>query len=97
MTPKRTLLDHLLEHHQAMVDSPARRPAGARGNVRRLNLRQLQLLHAEDHHRYRLLDHHHWDGTDTDRNVGASHRPNGWRTGLDVVARPRPARPRPAR
>lgn len=78
-TAKQQLLAHMQERHA---------PASRRRSLSRLTFRELQVEHGRDHHRYEpAVGHLHWDGTDEDRNRGASHRPAGWRTGGDVRER----------
>jgi GNAT superfamily N-acetyltransferase len=67
VTPKQTLVAHIDEMHRRI-------------STKGKTLKELQTLHARDHHRSTTLSHYH-EGL----NLGAGDRPEGWYTGTGVV------------
>lgn len=73
-TPKQALVAHLREHHHRF------KPA----DTSRRTLAELQRWHGHEHHHFpQGLRHFH-----AGPNEGSWLRPDGWKTGGDVVARP---------
>lgn len=73
MTPKQTLKAHFAELHQRVTVRES------------MTMRELQAIHARQHHRFTPKNHLHWNGTKEDGNLGPTQRPRGWKTGEDVI------------